>query len=153
LSFNRIIIYGYLGRDPELRYTAQGTPVCSLSIATTERRKDRNGEMQDHTTWFRVTCWNRMAETVSQYLSKGSPAYFEGRLRTEEYTDRDGKPRTSLEVNATDFQFIGKRDDGDHSSSNPRPTQPTAPAQPGRSTGLDRSDPSYDPADDDDIPF
>ena len=114
MSFNKVILVGNLGRDPELRYTAQGTPVCSFSIATNERRKDRNGEMQDHTTWFRVTLWNRQAETASQYLQKGRQVYIEGRLRVEEYTDRDGKPRQSLEVTATDMQFIGTRGDEPH---------------------------------------
>ena len=111
MSFNKITIVGNLGRDPELRYTAQGTPVCTFSIATNERRKDRNGEMQDHTTWFRVTMWNRMAETASQYLQKGKSVYIEGRLRVDEYTDRDGKPRYALEVMGTDMQFIGSRQD------------------------------------------
>ena len=110
-SFNKITIVGNLGRDPELRYTAQGTPVCTFSVATNEKRKDRNGEMQDHTTWFRVTLWNRQAETASQYLQKGRQVYIEGRLRVEEYIDRDGKPRHSLEVFATDMQFIGSRGD------------------------------------------
>ena len=113
MSFNKVILVGNLGRDPELRYTAQGTPVCSFSIATNERRKDRNGEMQDHTTWFRVTLWNRLAETASQYLQKGKQVYIEGRLRVEEYIDRDGKPRHSLEVFGTDMQFIGTRGGGD----------------------------------------
>ena len=107
MSFNRIILVGNLGRDPELRYTAQGTPVCSFSMATNERRKDKTGEMQDQTTWFRVTLWGRQAETASQYLTKGRPVYIEGRLRVEEWTDRDGKPRHTLEVHATDMQFIG----------------------------------------------
>lgn len=107
MSFNKIIVVGNLGRDPELRYTPQGTPVCSFSVATNERRKDKNGEMQDHTTWFRVTLWGRQAETAAQYLTKGRPVYIEGRLRVDEYIDRDGKPRHSLEVNATDMQFIG----------------------------------------------
>ena len=109
MSFNRIILVGNLGRDPELRYTPQGTPVCSFSMATNERRKDRNGEMQDQTTWFKVTLWGRQAETASQYLHKGKPVYIEGRLRVEEWTDRDGKPRQTLEVTATDMQFIGSR--------------------------------------------
>jgi single-strand DNA-binding protein len=107
MSFNRIILVGNLGRDPELRYTPQGTPVCSFSMATNERRKDKTGEMQDQTTWFRITLWGRQAETASQYLSKGRPVYIEGRLRVEEWTDRDGKPRHTLEVHATDMQFIG----------------------------------------------
>lgn len=110
MSFNKVILVGNLGRDPELRYTAQGTPVCSFSMATNERRKDKNGEMQDHTTWFRITLWNRQAETASQYLQKGKQVYIEGRLRVEEYIDRDGKPRHSLEVHGTDMQFIGSRD-------------------------------------------
>jgi single-strand DNA-binding protein len=107
VSFNKIILVGNLGRDPEMRYTAQGTPVCSFSLATNERRKDKTGEIQDQTTWFRVTLWNRQAETASQYLRKGSPIYIEGRLRVEEWTDRDGKPRHTLEVTGTDMQFIG----------------------------------------------
>ena len=107
MSFNKIIIVGNLGRDPELRYTPQGTPVCSFSLATNERRKDKAGEMQDQTTWFKVTLWGRQAETASQYLTKGRPIYIEGRLRVEEWTDRDGKPRHTLEVHATDMQFIG----------------------------------------------
>jgi single-strand DNA-binding protein len=107
MSFNKVILVGNLGRDPELRYTPQGTPVCNFTIATNERRKDKTGEMQDQTTWFRVTLWGRQAETASQYLTKGRPVYIEGRLRVEEWTDRDGKPRHTLEVNATDMQFIG----------------------------------------------
>jgi single-strand DNA-binding protein len=121
MSFNRIIIFGNLGRDPELRYTAQGTPVCSFSLATNERRKDRNGEMQDHTTWFRVTLWNRMAENANQYLQKGKPVYIEGRLRVEEYTDREGKQRHSLEVFGTDMQFLGGKSE---ERSEPRSEKP-----------------------------
>src|SRR5260221_6540995 len=72
MSFNKITLVGNLGRDPELRYTPQGTPVCSFSLATNERRKDRNtGENNDITTWFRVTLWGRQAETASQYLTRG----------------------------------------------------------------------------------
>jgi single-strand DNA-binding protein len=107
MSFNKIILVGNLGRDPELRYTPQGTPVCSFTVATNEKRKDRAGETQDFTTWFRVTLWGRQAETASQYLTKGRPVYIEGRLRLEEYTDREGNKRHSLEVNATDIHFIG----------------------------------------------
>jgi single-strand DNA-binding protein len=111
MSFNKLILVGNLGRDPELRYTPQGTPVCSFTLATNEKRKDRAGENQDVTTWFRVTLWGRQAETASQYLSKGRPVYVEGRLRVEEWTDKDGKQRHTLEVHATDMQFIGGRGD------------------------------------------
>ena len=108
-SFNRITIVGYLGRDPELRYTPDGTPVCDFSVATTERRKDRSGETQDITTWFRVTVWRRQAELAGQYLTKGRQVYVEGRLIQREFQDRDGNTRYSLEVTASDIQFIGSR--------------------------------------------
>jgi single-strand DNA-binding protein len=111
MSFNKITIVGYLGRDPELRYTPQGTAVCKLSVATTEKRKNVAGEMEEYTTWFRVTAWGRQAELSNEYLTKGRQVYIEGRLRLEEYTDRDGNPRVSPEVNATDIQFLGQRGD------------------------------------------
>jgi len=136
MSFNKIILVGNLGRDPELRYTPQGTPVCNFSMATNERRKDKNGEHQDQVTWFKVTIWGRQAETASQYLTKGRPVYIEGRLRIESWTDRDGKEQTTLEVNATDMQFIG----GGSTEDRPK-EQPSAPAG------------GAGPEDDDDIPF
>ncbi|HSS19366.1 MAG TPA: single-stranded DNA-binding protein [Pyrinomonadaceae bacterium] len=140
MSFNKVILVGNLGRDPELRYTPQGTPVCSFSMATNERRKDKTGEMQDQTTWFRVTLWGRQAETASQYLTKGRPVYIEGRLRVEEWTDRDGKPRHTLEVTATDMQFIGGGRGGEEA-----PMERAATAASGPSEQPEMSD--------DDIPF
>lgn len=148
MSFNKVILCGNLGRDPELRYTPQGTPVCSFTMATNERRKDKSGEFQDQTTWFRVTLWGRQAETASQYLTKGRPIYIEGRLRIEEWTDRDGKQRYTLEVHATDMQFIGGRGDeatGGGGGGGARP-EPSGPRGGGGGAG---------PGDieDDDIPF
>jgi single-strand DNA-binding protein len=132
-SFNRITIVGYLGRDPELRYTPDGTPVCDFSVATTERRKDRSGEPQEITTWFRVTVWRRQAELAGQYLAKGRQVYVEGRLIQKEYQDRDGNTRFNLEVTASDIQFIGSRSEEgssarDESSAKPQPQE--APAAP-----------------------
>lgn len=110
MSFNKIILVGHLGRDPELKYTTQGTPVCSFTMATSEKRKDSSGELQEVTTWFKVTMWNRQAETASQFLAKGKQVYIEGRLRVDEWTDRDGKARYTLEVHGTDMQFIGAKE-------------------------------------------
>jgi single-strand DNA-binding protein len=140
MSFNKVILVGNLGRDPELRYTPQGTPVCSFTMATNERRKDKAGESQDVTTWFKVTLWGRQAETASQYLAKGRPVYIEGRLRIEEWTDRDGRQRYTLEVNATDMQFIGGR--GEEAAA---PRSDSAPAAKGGQIEPDIAD--------DDIPF
>ncbi|QQS47759.1 MAG: single-stranded DNA-binding protein [Acidobacteriota bacterium] len=110
-SFNKIVIVGYLGRDPEMRYTPQGTSVCNFSIATTEKRKDKSGEAQDVTTWFRVTAWGKLADFSQQYLAKGKQVFVEGRLRQEEYTDREGARRQSLEVTANEIHMLGSKGD------------------------------------------
>ncbi len=109
MSFNKITIVGYLGQDPTLRYTPQGNAVCNFSVATTEKRKNGRGELEEHTIWFRVTAWGRQAEVAHEYLAKGRQVYVEGRLRLEHYTDREGNPRTSAEVNAGDIHFLGQR--------------------------------------------
>lgn len=143
-SFNKIIIVGYLGQDPVIRYTPSGEAVCNFSVATTERRKDQSGEFQDHTTWFKVVVWGKKAETANQYLAKGKQAYIEGRLRQQEYTDRDGNRRTSLEVTVSDLHFLGAR--GDEAGS-------AAPitAKPARPPAADSHD--EPPLNDDEIPF
>src|SRR5262249_12386531 len=105
-SFNKIAIVGYLGRDPELRYTPDGTPVCNFSVATTERRKDKSGEPQELTTWFQVALFGRQAESVKEYLSKGSNVWLEGSLTLNQWTDRDGAPRVNLEVRGSDIKFL-----------------------------------------------
>lgn len=148
MSFNKIIIVGNLGRDPELRYTPQGNAVCSFSVATNEKRRDKTGDMQDVTTWFRITLWGKQAENASKYLTKGNPVYIEGRLRIEEWTDRDGQTRQSLEVNATDMQFIGTRSSDDYQSDS-HSDREYAPRD--EETGSSVS--SAASATDDDIPF
>ncbi len=120
MSYNKIILIGNLGRDPELSYTPQGTAVCKFSVATNERRRDKAGEQQDITTWFRVSAWGKQGENVSRYLTKGRKVYVEGRLHVEEWTDRDGKPRQSLEVNASEVQFIDGPGGGGGGGSQPR---------------------------------
>lgn len=108
MSHATCILVGNLGQDPDLKYTTNGTPICSFSMATSEKRKDpKTGEKQEKTTWWRVTFFGKQAEIISQYMSKGKLIYVEGRPRQEEWTDRDGKARTSLEVFGTDFTFIG----------------------------------------------
>lgn len=115
MSFNKITIFGNLGRDVELRYTPQGDAVCNFSVAVSEKKKDKKGDYQDVTNWFRVTLWRKQAENASKYLSKGSSVYIEGRLSVDEWTDRDGKTKYTLEVNATDMQFVGGRSESDNS--------------------------------------
>jgi single-strand DNA-binding protein len=138
-SFNKITIVGYLGRDPELRHIPSGNAVCNFSIATTEKRGN-----EESTTWFRVTVWGKQGENCNEYLKKGSQVYVEGRLRQEEYTDRDGQKRYNLEVNASDVKFLGSRNGGSGNDE----ARDEAPA---RREALNKTTPQ--PAADDEIPF
>lgn len=151
MSFNKIIIVGNLGRDPELRYTPQGTAVCNFSVATNERRRDKAGEQQDVTTWFRVNAWGRQAENVSKYLSKGRRVYVEGRLHVEEWTDRDGKQRYTLEVNASDVQFLDSA--ADVEGIPVRQSEQSAPASPRGASGGGGGRSQEPDIEDDEIPF
>ncbi|NLD43848.1 MAG: single-stranded DNA-binding protein, partial [Chloroflexi bacterium] len=108
--YQRIIIIGRLGRDPEMRYTASGVPVTSFSVATDRRWTDQSGQAQSKTVWFRVSAWRRLAETCNQYLSKGRLVMVEGELsEPTPYQSRDGEWRASLEVTARNVQFLGGR--------------------------------------------
>ena len=165
MSFNKIIIVGNLGRDPDLRYTPQGIAVCSFSMATNEKRRDKSGELQDTTTWFKVTLWREKAETAAKYLTKGSPVYIEGRLRIEEWTDRDNNSRYTLDVQATDMQFIGSRESGGEytgggfEDTHTGPPVESSAAPSGASSAGSTAPatastaPATAPAPDDDIPF
>ena len=150
MSFNKIILVGNLGRDPELRYTPQGLAVCDFSMATNERKRDKSGEYHDVPTWFRVTLWRNQAENASKYLKKGNPVYIEGRLSLEEWTDRDGNTRQTLAVQATDMHFIsgGRNDDiANEATDTPQFAGPTSASSDGVGSA-----PASAPVDDD-IPF
>jgi single-strand DNA-binding protein len=151
MSFNKIILVGNLGRDPELRYTPQGLAVCDFSMATNERKKDKSGEYQDVPTWFRVTLWKNQAENASKYLKKGSPVYIEGRLSMEEWTDREGNNRQTLAVNATEMHFIGSGAKNENFGSD----EDDAPqfAGPANASGAAGGSTSARAVVDDDIPF
>ena len=153
-SFNKIMIVGYLGRDPELRYTPQGTPVCDFSIATSERRKDKAGELQEVTTWFRVSLFGRQAELASQYLTKGRQVYVEGQLSQREWTDKDGAARTTLEVRGTDVQFLSPAPESDQIQPQPaRAASAKAAAGTGEAKKQQNSRPKQAKFEEDEIPF
>jgi single-strand DNA-binding protein len=149
MSFNKIIIVGNLGKDPELRYTPQGTAVCSFSVATNEKRRDKSGELNDVTTWFKITLWRNQAENAAKYLQKGSPVYIEGRLRKEEWTDRDGNAQITLDVQATDMQFIGRAGGGGDGGGYSGDMDDSMPEPPKTSSAAVGTTPTPD----DDIPF
>ncbi len=140
-GINKAIIVGRLGRDPELRYTPDGTAVANFSVATSEEWKDKNsGEKKERTEWHRIVAWRRLGEICGEYLSKGRQVYVEGKLQTRSW-EQDGVTRYTTEIVATDVQFLGNRDD----------------AGGGRRSGggMDQGYPEPPVADtqDDDIPF
>jgi single-strand DNA-binding protein len=131
---NKVILIGNLGRDPELRYTKSGQAVANFSLATSERWKDKDGQSQERTEWHRIVTWGKTAELCAQFLSKGEKAYFEGRLQTREYEDKEGIKRYTTEIVAQNVTFLGtKRGDGnspapmDNSSAAPVSDGPPAP--------------------------
>ena len=110
-SVNKVILVGNLGRDPELRYTPQGTAVANFTMATTERWSDPSGEKKEKTEWHRIVAWGKQAEIVGEYLKKGKQVYVEGSLQTREWTDREGNKRYTTEVRAQRVQMLGRADD------------------------------------------
>ncbi len=113
--YQKVIIIGNLGRDPEMRYTADGTPVTSFSVATNEKWYDKEGQLQERTTWWRVSAWRKQAETCNQYLSKGQQVMVEGHLRPDPetggpriWTGNDGVARASFELTALQVRFLAR---------------------------------------------
>jgi single-strand DNA-binding protein len=112
-SVNKVILIGNLGKDPEVKYTPQGTPVAKLTLATNERFKDKSGEWQDRTEWHNVVLWQRLAEIAGEYLKKGGKVYIEGRLQTRSWDDKtSGQKKYMTEVVASDLVLLGGRGEG-----------------------------------------
>lgn len=123
--FQTIVLVGNLGRDPEMRYTPNGTPVTTFSVATSRKYKDSAGETKEETVWFRVSVWGKQAEVCNQYLAKGRNVLVEGSLVGDEnggpriWTGQDGKPRASFEVRAQTVRFLGRREGGEAGAATP----------------------------------
>jgi len=143
---NKAILIGNLGADPETRYTQDGTCVCNIRIATTERYKDRNGERQERTEWHRVVLWGKLGEIANQYLHKGSQVYIEGKIETRKWTDRDGNTRYTTEIRANEMKMLGGKGEG--------APRAAAPAEKPAQNDPFADSPSFnDVPVDDDIPF
>jgi single-strand DNA-binding protein len=114
----KVTLVGNLGRDPETRYTPNGTMNVRFTMAVSRRWNDQSGQQQERTTWFRITAWSRLAETLdsltqSGYLAKGRQVYVSGNHETNEYQDQQGQTRTSLEVRADEVLLLGNRADNE----------------------------------------
>ena len=106
-SVNRVILVGNLGRDAEVRHTANGQAVATLNLATTENWKDKEGQRQEKTEWHRIVLWGKQAESLQQYLVKGKQIYVEGRLQTRQWDDKDGNKRYTTEIKADRVTLLG----------------------------------------------
>jgi single-strand DNA-binding protein len=115
-SLNSVFLIGNLTRDPELRFVPGGTAVSNLRLAVNEKYRDSNGELKDTTCFLTVVVWGKMAESCSQYLSKGSPIFVEGSLQSRSWETQDGQKRSVLEVKAKRVQFLGKPQDKNQSN-------------------------------------
>jgi len=133
-SVNKVILIGNLGRDPETRYLPSGDAVTNISIATTDKWKDKaSGEMKEATEWHRVAFFGRLAEIAGEYLKKGSQVYVEGSLRTRKYQDKEtGKDRYSTEIRGDEMKMLGSRPGG---GAEPMGREPREPAAAGASSG------------------
>jgi single-strand DNA-binding protein len=165
-SVNKVIVVGNLGRDPEMRSFPSGDQVANVTIATTDKWKDKQtGEMKEATEWHRVVFNGRLAEIVGQYLRKGSQVYVEGSLRTRKWTDKDGIEKYTTEIRADQMQMLGSRqgmggpggDDGGGGGGYEAPRQSAAPARapaaaPRQAPAASKAASGFDDMDDD-IPF
>ena len=111
MTVNKVILIGNLGQDPELRTTGSGTPVVNLRIATSDRRKNKDGQWDNHTEWHSVVAFGKTAENINRFMKKGKQLFIEGRLQTRKWQDRDGNDRYSTEVVANNVRFLGTRAD------------------------------------------
>ena len=156
-SVNKVIIIGNLGKDPEMRYMPSGDAIANLRIATTDKYKDRNGEMQEATEWHSVAFFGKTAEICGQYLKKGSQVYVEGSLRTRKWQDKDGNDRYTTEIRGDRMQMLGGRGGGgggmaDYDAAPPDSGESPPRSKPAGGSGGGSSGGGF--ADmDDDIPF
>ena len=143
--FNKAILIGRLGRDPEVRYTTSGTAVADFSVATNEVWTDQSGERQERTEWHRIVVWRRLAEICEKYLRKGSLVMIEGRIQTREWDDRDGNRRRTTEIVALGMKMLDSRTDrmGGGPPADRPARRSSAPSQPSQEVEIT----------DDDIPF
>ena len=163
MALNKVLLIGNVGKDPEVRHLESGAAVATITLATSERYRDRNGEMRELTEWHTVIAWRQLADLAENYIRKGSQIYVEGKIRSRSWDDQNGQKRYVTEIQADSIQLLGRRADGPTAgapASQPAynggysaPAQPHAPAPQHQPTT-----PMVNPADltdegTDDLPF
>jgi single-strand DNA-binding protein len=159
-SVNKVILVGNLGKDPEVKYTPNGTAVAKFSLATNERFKDKGGEWQDRTEWHSIVAWQRLAEIIGEYVKKGSKVYIEGRLQTSSWEDKQsGEKKYRTEIIASDLVLLGGRGEGGGGGDFEGRSSRSGSAQAASAASLDQRPAQADDMaqsteiTDDDIPF
>lgn len=144
MSFNKVLLIGNVGKDPEVRHLEGGSVVANFTLATSERFKDKNGAMQDITEWHNIVCWRNLAELSEKYIRKGSQIFVEGKIRTRNWTDQTGSKRYSTEILADNIRLLDRK--GSQITETSVPVEVTVASQLG---GVNIESPSTD----DDLPF
>ncbi len=145
---NKVILVGNVGQDPEVRYTGDannGAKVATLRLATTERYRDRNGNLQEHTEWHSVVVWRNTADVVEKYVRKGTQLYIEGKLRTRSWDDQNGNKRYVTEILADTLQLLGRKQDGQGGNGYGAPQQGAYQPQGGYQNQAPAQQPAYAP--------
>lgn len=160
MALNKVLLIGNVGKDPEVRHLESGAAVATITLATSERYRDRNGEMRELTEWHTVIAWRQLAELAENYIRKGSQIYVEGKIRSRSWDDQNGQKRYVTEIQADGIQLLGRRND--NPGSQPQPASYgggyAAPAQPRQAAPQQPTTPMVNPADltdegADDLPF
>jgi single-strand DNA-binding protein len=156
-SVNKVILIGNLGSDPEVRYLEGGSTVARFNIATSESYTNKSGERVEQTEWHRIELWDRLAQIAEKYLRKGNSVYIEGRIRSENWTDKDGQQRTGITIRANTMTLLGgSNSSGGNEGGGYTPASESAPSRPAASSP--RPNDPVPPAmasggEDDDLPF
>lgn len=131
MSLNKVMLIGNVGRDPEVRYLdgnaaagGQGAKVATFTLATTERYRDRNGELRENTEWHNIVAWRNSADVAEKFVHKGTQLYIEGRLRTRSWTDQSGTKKFTTEIIVDNLQLLGRRDDSQNATEPQQQYQP-----------------------------
>jgi single-strand DNA-binding protein len=152
-SVNKAILVGNLGRDAEMRFTAGGTAVSTVSLATTEKFTDKEGQKREDTQWHRIVIWGKTAESLQDYLTKGKQIYVEGRIQTREWTDKEGKQNKTTEIRADRIVLLGGGGGGGERGMARPQRDRGAAAAPSDAHGEGTDFAAVDAPNDDDIPF